>query len=54
MDYGGGQEICNATEWYARGIGLVRVQGERVEKNDEGEILSTVVIDLSLVTSAEP
>lgn len=54
MDFSGGQEVYDATEWYAKGIGLVKVQGERIEKNDEGEILSTVEIDLWLVTSAEP
>jgi len=54
MDFSGGQGVYDATEWYARGVGLVKVQGERVEKSDEGEILSKEVIDLWLVTSAEP
>jgi hypothetical protein len=54
MDFSGGQEVYDATEWYARGVGLVKVQGERLEKNDEGEVLATEVIDLSLVTSAKP
>ncbi len=53
-DFDSSQEVYDATEWYAKGIGLVKVQGERVEKNEDGEILSTVVIDLSLVTSAAP
>jgi len=54
MDFSGGQETYDATEWYAKGVGLVKVQGERLEKNDDGEILSTEVIDFWLVTSAEP
>ena len=54
MDFSGGQEVYDATEWYARGVGLVRVQGERSEKNEEGEVLATEVIDLSLVTSPQP
>jgi hypothetical protein len=54
MDYGGEQEVYDATEWYAPGIGLVKVQGERTEKGEEGEILSTEAFDFSLVTSAEP
>jgi len=54
MDFGGGGESYDATEWYARGVGLVKVQGERREKNDEGEILSTEVIDFWLVSSGEP
>ncbi len=53
-DFDQTQEVYDATEWYARGIGLVKVQGERSEKSADGEILSTVVIDLSLVTSAAP
>jgi hypothetical protein len=54
MDYGAGQEVYDATEWYARGIGLVKVQGERAEKTEEGEILSKEVFDYSLATSPEP
>ena len=54
MDFSGRQETYDATEWYAKGVGLVKVQGERLEKNDDGEILSTEVIDFWLVTSAEP
>ena len=54
MDFSGGQETYDATEWYAKGVGLVKVQGERLEKNDDGEILSNEVIDYWLVTSAEP
>jgi hypothetical protein len=54
MDFSGGQEVYDATEWYARGVGLVKVQGERSEKNEEGEVLATEVIDLSLVTSPQP
>jgi hypothetical protein len=54
MDFSGGQEVYDATEWYARGVGLVKVQGERLEKDDEGEVLATEVIDLSLVTSGKP
>jgi hypothetical protein len=54
MDFSGGQETYDATEWYAKGVGLVKVQGERLEKNDDGEILSTEVIDFWLMTSAEP
>jgi hypothetical protein len=54
MDFGGGQEVYDATEWYARGVGLVKVQGETLEKDPEGEILSKEVIDFWLVTSAEP
>ena len=54
MDFSGGQETYDATEWYAKGVGLVKVQGERLEKNDDGEILSTEVLDFWLVTSAEP
>jgi hypothetical protein len=54
MDYGGGQEVYDATEWYAKGIGLVKIQGERTEKGEEGETLSTWALDFSLVTSAEP
>jgi hypothetical protein len=54
MDFSGGQEVYDATEWYAKGRGLVKVQGQRLEKNDEGEVLSTEVVDYWLVTSAEP
>ncbi len=54
MDFNGGQEVYDATEWYAKGVGLVKVQGKRLEKNDDGEILATEVIDYWLVTSAEP
>jgi hypothetical protein len=54
MDFSGGQEVYDATEWYARGVGLVKVQGERLEKDDRGEVLATEVIELSLVTSAQP
>ena len=54
MDFNGGQEVYDATEWYAKGVGLVKVRGERLEKNGDGEILSTEVIDYWLVTSAQP
>jgi hypothetical protein len=54
MDFSGGQEVYDATEWYAKGIGLVKAQGERLEKNDDGEIHSNEVIDYWLVTSSEP
>lgn len=54
MDFSGGQEVYDATEWYAKGVGLVKVRGERLEKNDEGEILSNEVIDYWLVTSSQP
>jgi hypothetical protein len=53
-DFDSSQEVYDATEWYAKGIGLVKVQGERSEKSADGETLSTIVIDFSLVTSAEP
>ena len=54
MDFNGGQEVYDATEWYAKGLGLVKAQGQRLEKNDEGEVLSTEVVDFWLVTSGEP
>jgi len=54
MDFSGGQEVYDATEWYAKGIGLVKAQGERLEKNDGGEVVSRSVIDLSLVTTSPP
>jgi hypothetical protein len=53
-EFDGSQEIYQATEWYARKIGLVKVSGERLEKDGHGETLSIVSIRLSLVTSAEP
>jgi hypothetical protein len=54
MDFNGGQEVYDATEWYAKGVGLVKGRGERLEKNDDGDILSNEVIDYWLVTSAQP
>ncbi len=54
MDFNGGQEVYDATEWYAKGVGLVKVRGERLEKTDDGEILSNEVIDYWLVTSSQP
>ena len=53
MDFSGGQEVYDATEWYAKGVGLVKVQGEKLEKDDQGEILSKETVDHWLVTSAE-
>ena len=52
MDFSGGQEVYDATEWYAKGVGLVKVQGEKLEKDDQGEILSKETVDHWLVTSA--
>lgn len=54
MDFSGGQEVYDATEWYAKGIGLVKVVGERVTKDDQGEVLAKEAIDSSLVSSGEP
>jgi hypothetical protein len=54
MDFNGGQEVYDATEWYGRGVGLVKVQGERLEKDDRGEILSKDAVDYWLVSSGEP
>ena len=53
MDFSGGQEVYDATKWYAKGVGLVKVQGEKLEKDDQGEILSKETVDHWLVTSAE-
>jgi hypothetical protein len=54
MDFSGGQEVYDATEWYAKGIGLVKVQGEKLEKDDQGEILSKEAVDYWLLSSGEP
>jgi hypothetical protein len=54
IDFSGGQEVYDATEWYAKGIGLVKVQGEKLEKDDQGEILSKEAVDYWLLSSGEP
>jgi len=54
MDFSGGQEVYDATEWYAKGVGLVKAKGERLVKNEDGEILSNETVDYWLVTSAVP
>lgn len=54
MDFGGGQEVYDATEWYGKGVGLVKVQGERLQKDDQGEILSRESVDYWLLSSGEP
>ena len=38
MDYSGRQLGYDVTEWYARGVGVVRVKGKRFWKNAEGEV----------------
>ncbi len=54
MDFSGGGEVYDATEWYAKGIGLVKVQGEKLAKDEQGETISKETVDYWFVTSAEP
>jgi hypothetical protein len=53
MDFSGGQEVYDATEWYAKGLGLVKALGERHAKNEDGEILSNETVDYWLMTSTQ-
>ena len=41
MDYSGTQQGENVTEWYARGVGLVKAEGERFWKNADGKTTRT-------------
>jgi hypothetical protein len=54
MDFSGGQAVYDATEWYAKGVGMVKAQGQRLEKDEHGEILSREVFDFWIVSSGEP
>jgi len=38
MDYSGQQTGYDVTEWYARGVGIVRAQGKRFWKDADGEV----------------
>jgi hypothetical protein len=53
MDFSGGQEVYDATEWYAKGVGLVKALGARLAKSEDGEILSNETVDYWLVTSTQ-
>jgi hypothetical protein len=45
MDFSGTQEVYDATEWYAKGVGLVKVQGESFQKNERGEVATKASLD---------
>jgi hypothetical protein len=45
MDFSGTQEVYDGTEWYAKGVGLVKLQAERVQKDDRGEVVTTSSLD---------
>lgn len=36
MDFSGGGETVDVTEWYAKGLGVIQARGERVETDEAG------------------
>ena len=45
IDYSGRQIGYDVVEWYARGVGQVRVKGKRFWKDAEGEVTRTEPIE---------
>lgn len=45
MDFSGALVGEDVTEWYARGVGLVKAEGERVWKDADGNTIRTERID---------
>lgn len=45
MDYSGRQIGYDVTEWYARGVGVVRIKGTRFWKDADGEVTRSEPIE---------
>jgi hypothetical protein len=48
MDYAGGQEDYDVTEWYAPSVGLVKASGKLLLRDASGAMVSTHSIELAL------